>query len=363
MSTLHPETRTSSRWLGYGIAVAIIGVVVVGAMAGALFSPAKDAPAGQSSPEDLRRRANRLFLQSQSMKDAEAWERTAEAYQQIVDENPEDGESWFRLGFALHFAKKYDEAIEANKVASTFERGKALSYYNIACSYALKDEPEAALDYLERAVEAGFRAQQPIENDVDMESLLDNPKFQELALAARPVSQKPERRQMDFWVGEWVIYSGLTDKKVGYDSVKRTENGFLLTENWTGVDNSTGRSFNYYDPVLKKWIHQWIDASGSTARCEGTWSDEDGKMTFVGQRAAADGQVIHMRMTFTPRPDRSIHQLIEQSSDGETWEKSFDAIYLPKGRQLQTRDSLGCLEPKQSLADPGQDGSLIRGST
>jgi hypothetical protein len=313
----------------------------------------------------MHRKADSLFVQAQAQKGQQIWQQTSEAYRQITNAYPEDGLAWFRLGFSLHFARQLDEAIEANKVAATYDRGRPLALYNIACSYALKQDKESALDYLEQAIEAGFRSQPPIENDTDMACLLDNSRFQELAMAARPTSQRPERRQLDFWVGEWVVYSGLTDKQVGTDKVTRAENGFLLVEEWKGTDQSTGRSFNWYDPESGKWIHQWVDGSGSAAKYEGTWSEELGTMTFQGERVSADGESIRMRMTFTPRPDRSIHQLIEQSEDGETWEKAFDAVYLPKGSNGMQSAELGCLFPPEcdSLANPDEPGRFNRGCT
>lgn len=52
--------------------------------------------------------------------------------------------------------------------------------YNLACCYALMDEPDHALDCLERAGLRGTSIAEWAENDSDLESLRDNPRFQSL---------------------------------------------------------------------------------------------------------------------------------------------------------------------------------------
>ena len=52
--------------------------------------------------------------------------------------------------------------------------------YNLACSYALMDEPERALDCLERANLEGMSIARWAENDSDLDSLRDDPRFQTL---------------------------------------------------------------------------------------------------------------------------------------------------------------------------------------
>jgi len=50
----------------------------------------------------------------------------------------------------------------------------------MACSYALMDEPDRALDCLERANLEGMSIAAWAENDSDLDSLHDNPRFQKL---------------------------------------------------------------------------------------------------------------------------------------------------------------------------------------
>jgi hypothetical protein len=51
-------------------------------------------------------------------------------------------------------------------------------------------------------------------------------------------------------------------------------------------------------------------------------------MRFRGQSCTADGKKAPRRMTFTPREDGTVRQLIEKSSDGgRTWTVDFDGVY------------------------------------
>jgi hypothetical protein len=50
--------------------------------------------------------------------------------------------------------------------------------YNVACSYALLEETGKALDCLEKALDQGFCHKGWLQNDPDLTSLRDHPRFQ-----------------------------------------------------------------------------------------------------------------------------------------------------------------------------------------
>ncbi len=52
--------------------------------------------------------------------------------------------------------------------------------YNVACSYALMEEADRALDLLEQVVGSGFGHKEWVENDTDLSSLRHHPRFQKL---------------------------------------------------------------------------------------------------------------------------------------------------------------------------------------
>ncbi len=78
---------------------------------------------------------------------------------------------------------------------------------------------QKALDLLE-AVAAGPGLPGPIANDPDLASLTGEPRFQKLVAAAKLAAEpckdaqaNPQYRQLDFWVGEWDVFSGQTESR------------------------------------------------------------------------------------------------------------------------------------------------------
>lgn len=86
--------------------------------------------------------------------------------------------------------KKYDDGSfeDAAKMFAKAAEAKfepAASRYNEACSWALAGNAEKAMEALSQAVEAGYDDVDHIEEDSDLESLHENPKFQELVKQLR----------------------------------------------------------------------------------------------------------------------------------------------------------------------------------
>jgi hypothetical protein len=133
-------------------------------------------------------------------------------------------------------------------------------------------------------------------------------------------------RQFDFWVGEWDVLTP-EGQRAGGNRIEKLLNGCLLMEHWTSARGGQGKSINYYDPAGEKWIQTWVDGQGGIIRVEGAF--EAGSMRFEGEHLYPDGRREHFRMTFTPQPDGSVHQFIEQSKDGgESWYVWFDGKYV-----------------------------------
>lgn len=111
------------------------------------------------------------------------WPAAAERYRALTESDPADGYAWYRLGYALHAAGKYEEAIPAHEKAAGFERYRTRGLYNLACALALTGDKAAAIEALERAAEAGFTNVTALRGDQDLASLQGEPGFE--ALVAR----------------------------------------------------------------------------------------------------------------------------------------------------------------------------------
>jgi len=97
-----------------------------------------------------------------------------------VARNPYDVGPIERLAFALRTAGELDASVEAFQRAAELG-GNAWGFlYNVACAEAAAGHDEAALDWLERSLDAKLPDDGTILRDPDFESLREDPRFREL---------------------------------------------------------------------------------------------------------------------------------------------------------------------------------------
>lgn len=106
---------------------------------------------------------------------------------------PADAQAWYRLGYSLHSLGRLDDALPAHLQAAQRATGeqariRATATYNVACVHALRGEKAQALDWLEKAVAAGFRDTDYMQYDSDLASLREEERF--LALVKRVESAR-----------------------------------------------------------------------------------------------------------------------------------------------------------------------------
>ena len=143
-------------------------ILALGAAAPAVAQEAKEA-----SHSELVQ-SGRMALQ------ASDWQAAAKNFKKAVKINPEDGTSWQLLGYSLHAMEKLDEALPIHKKAAEFPQVAPVASYNVACVYALKGENELAIQWLEKAAEAGFARPDHIAGDSDMDALRDDERFKKV---------------------------------------------------------------------------------------------------------------------------------------------------------------------------------------
>jgi len=109
----------------------------------------------------------------------------AKAYADYVKTHPDDAIARMRLGLSQAYSGDAARAPANLDKAVAMGADSATDLYNVACGYAVLKQPEKALDWLDRAVAAGFRNRRLIESDEDLESLRGTPRFQKI-LAGLP---------------------------------------------------------------------------------------------------------------------------------------------------------------------------------
>lgn len=243
----------------------------------------------------------------------------------VLEREPANASATFYLGYVLHAQGKLDQAIVYHRRASEFPQLAPNALYNWACALALQGDSDAAIEKLAKSIDLGFSYTSDLTDDPDLISLFEREDFKKLQLQAnRNRATKQIARQLDFWLGRWIVTNEQGDV-VGKNVITATENGRVITEKWTSSQGNTGTSFNYYHPQEQQWKQTWVDGSGGVIEYAGEF--KAGKMQYQGHMVSPQGQPVHSRMTFTPSGPEKVEQLIEKSDDGKVWEVYFQGTY------------------------------------
>ncbi|MDB5693872.1 MAG: hypothetical protein JWO81_2935 [Alphaproteobacteria bacterium] len=149
-----------------------------------------------------------------------------------------------------------------------------------------------------------------------------------LSPPATPKCPRPENRQFDFWVGRWKVVNTKDHSPAGESRVESLYGGCTLRENWS-EPGLTGGSLNTFVVGDRKWHQTWTDSGGSWREFVG--GIVDGKMILIWSRPSqrVPGATARERMTFTPNPDGTVRQYMDQSLDGKKWVEGYDYTYEP----------------------------------
>lgn len=114
----------------------------------------------------------------------ERWAPAVQLYESFVKNEPNIGRGWYNLGLALHYSSEFTKAISAFERALALGYHKATSIYNIACGYSMLNQRDAAFEWLDRAIKAGFDSKGDFNGDRDLDNLRSDPRFKKFRDAA-----------------------------------------------------------------------------------------------------------------------------------------------------------------------------------
>lgn len=290
----------------------------------ALIAVMTPGPTRAETPEETRVAADAAYADS-SWTDAEA------GYEQVAAGTLDDGQVWFRLGMCRYQMGEYENAANAFARADGVGFYPPFSRYQLARSRARTGDVAAAVDMLRQAAEAGYANPAGLDDDA-FRRVRSRNEFAAIAELVEkngsPCESDERYRQFDFWLGSWDVF-GPGGAKAGTNRIEKDLGGCRILESWTSASGGTGKSLNYYDPAIDGWRQVWVNRQGGNISAEGGL--RDGSMVLEGKNVAPDGTYELCRMTYTPNPDGSVRQFIEQSKDeGETWYVWFDGRYVPR---------------------------------
>jgi hypothetical protein len=154
------------------------------------------------------------------------------------------------------------------------------------------------------------------------------------ALTAVPAQTPPlpcaaaERRQFDFWIGRWDVFTP-DGKKAGENMIESAHGGCVLIERWSGGGGFTGTSLNSWDARARLWRQHWVDNQGGLLQLAGALDGARMVLASEGPHPHKPGLTLRQRIAWKPLPDGAVRQLWEQSDDGgATWTTAFDGRYV-----------------------------------
>jgi len=114
-----------------------------------------------------------------------------------AERSPASGEQWFQYGKEAFKHKDYDVAIAAYRRAIELDYRAAAAMYNISCAYAVQDDGDSALQWLEKAVDHGYEIGK-VDDDSDLDTLRADPRFARIAnRSGEPRGESKQRRAVE----------------------------------------------------------------------------------------------------------------------------------------------------------------------
>lgn len=111
-------------------------------------------------------------------------QRAQARLERLLERAPKDGSEFYSSGYDLLRAGEYEKAVTAFHASADRGYRVATSLYNVACALSLKGDKAAALDALEKSLEAGFDDPRHLDADDDLDPIRGEPRFRELRRAA-----------------------------------------------------------------------------------------------------------------------------------------------------------------------------------
>ncbi|MFL6466491.1 MAG: tetratricopeptide repeat protein, partial [Pyrinomonadaceae bacterium] len=252
-------------------------VVIATAMLVSLsFSVYPQPQAGSGVTQEMRTAANDAY-QKQN------WAEAAKNFDAIIKLEPKNGGAHYRQGISYLNLQKNDDALRVLLIANTISPNPIYAFA-ISRAYARLQNKAKVYEVLESTVPMGGIQASQLEAEPDFKELRTEPRFIEVVkktdLAANPCKSKPEFRQFDFWIGEWLPKNaqGVT---VGTSSIQLILSSCVIFENWN-TPITSGKSFSNFDSTDGKWHQTWVDDKGTLAFYVGGMAN--GKMVLDNER-------------------------------------------------------------------------------
>lgn len=266
---------------------------------------------------------------------SQKWSEAELQYSALTKQQPDNARFWYRLGISARAEKHFDIALEAIQKAKALGVGRGLPAplvdYELATTYAAMGDNKQALDTLKASAHGGFMLAARLQSDAEWNALRTDAQFVALAKEVHhngAPCEDPEFKQFDFWLGDWNVASAADGTPRGISHISKEMGGCVIWENWTSAGSPYfGKSYNTWNPNLKRWEQYWVDTSAGVMFFHGELKNNimDYWTEDVPQRGG--GTLLRHLQFFNLGPDK-VRQFSQGSNDGgKTWHTEYDLIY------------------------------------
>lgn len=113
------------------------------------------------------------------------YDKAEEAFRKAIEvkevgTKSDQAKSYLGLGLALAYQHKFDDAVSKFKITINIASDLCETFYSLASIYSLQGNTDLAIEYLEMALNKGYKDYKFIKNDTDLDSIRGDPKYKKL---------------------------------------------------------------------------------------------------------------------------------------------------------------------------------------
>jgi len=164
----------------------------------------------------------------------------------------------------------------------------------------------------------------------------------QVASVGATTCEGPRYSRFDAWVGEWQILEG--GELVATNELRPILGGCAFEEKRARVDGLEERGLIYFDHEADQWRGRWVISDGTTA--EFGFDFDGDETTTDGMIHDPTGAPLWMRGRLSPLPDGGFLNVVEISSDGESYQSAGATTFLPAGAAGRIAQALPSPEPE-----------------
>lgn len=140
----------------------------------------------------------------------------------------------------------------------------------------------------------------------------------------------PFYRELDFIIGDWLVYHKSTGELVGYDRIGRTLRGCAIQQSWISLDDyfsskyvpfrMYGKSLTAFDG--SKWVQMWVDNQAGVQILQGGPQKEK---FILNSKEAVGG--FEYQMSWQRQDDGSVINIHQRRSAEEDADSEWEVLY------------------------------------